>query len=462
MNTPGTANPPHIPAIESGSYPKRAGNIVRPLVDGRPAYRRICAAVEGARHSVWVTVTFITREFQMPGGRGSPFDVLDRVAARGLDVRVIFWRPNPESSDYGHTFSGSEEDRRFLQDRGSRIRARWDRAPEAFCQHQKSWLIDAGHDSETAFVGGINLTARAVGTPGHESGGEERHDIYIEVTGPAATDVHHNFAQRWNEASERHAADGVWGHDSAGRLAFPTRLSAPKGTVPVQIQRMVPAERYSDGCSTPGGRPHAIVNGERSIFDQYCAAIDSAQHTIYIENQSIPIPEIAMPLEAALKRGVDVAILVPAEPEELVRYFRKSGEYPELFDGLAALGRYPNFLLAGIAAKDSAGRRRNIYVHAKVMLIDDSWATIGSCNLHWHSLNGNTEMNASFWDAVTVRALRCELFAEHLGKDTTHQDDRAALARYRQVALANARRREAGDPDWQGMVFSLHPVSYGG
>jgi phosphatidylserine/phosphatidylglycerophosphate/cardiolipin synthase-like enzyme len=60
----------------------------------------------------------------------------------------------------------------------------------------------------------------------------------VEVTGPSATDVHHNFVQRWNEASERTASDGVWGHNG-GRdddLAFPDCLSGARGNSLVQIQ----------------------------------------------------------------------------------------------------------------------------------------------------------------------------------------------------------------------------------
>ena len=54
----------------------------------------------------------------------------------------------------------------MLDARGSRFRIRWDRAPGPYCQHQKSWLIDAGQASETAFVGGINLTAQGDGLAG--------------------------------------------------------------------------------------------------------------------------------------------------------------------------------------------------------------------------------------------------------------------------------------------------------
>jgi cardiolipin synthase A/B len=158
-----------IPHPIIGSYPVRTGNAVRPLVDGAPAFRRIGEVIDRARHSVWLTVAFYTPDFRMPDGRGSLFDVLDRAVARGLDVRVIFWRPNPECpwGSKGSTFEGTPADHDLLQTRGSTFRARWDRAHGHYLHHQKSWLIDAGQPSEVAFVGGINLTARATGAPGH-------------------------------------------------------------------------------------------------------------------------------------------------------------------------------------------------------------------------------------------------------------------------------------------------------
>ena len=122
---------------------------MRPLVDAVPALRRICEAADAARHSVWLTVAFHAPDFQMPDGGGALFDVLDRAVERGLDVRVIFWRPNQESIGYGRAFAGTPEERDMLVARGSRFRIRWDRAPGSYCHHQKSWLIDAGQASET-------------------------------------------------------------------------------------------------------------------------------------------------------------------------------------------------------------------------------------------------------------------------------------------------------------------------
>jgi cardiolipin synthase A/B len=456
-----TGDPPsHIPSTTCGSYPIRAGNLVRPLVDGEAAFRRICAAIEAARHSVWVTVAFIEPHFTMPDRNGSLFDVLDRAVARGLDVRAIFWRPNPEDGQWARSaFPGTPDQRDMLDARRSRFRARWDRAGGAICHHQKSWLLDAGQSFETAFVGGMNLNPRVVVAAGHAEGGV--HDVYVEVSGPSATDVHHNFVQRWNEASERGADDGTWGHDGRDDLAFPARRSASKGPVMVQIQRTVPGGRYRDGSPSPGAPPFNIAGGERSILTQYLQAIGAARRSIYIENQAIEVPDIVVALDDALTRGVDVVMLVPAEPEARVRAARARPERRAFYHQLAALGRHGNFALVGLSGPDPAQRRRDVYVHAKIMLVDDAWATIGSCNLHAGSLFVQTEMNASFWDSTVVRALRRELFAEHLDHDTAPLDDRTALGLYRQVAKQNRLRRDAGDVSWQGLAFSLDPTTYG-
>jgi cardiolipin synthase A/B len=454
--------PPHIPFQLTGSYPARAGNFVCPLIDGEPAFRRICETVEAAHHSVWVTVAFIRSGFRLPDGRGAFFDVLDRAADRGLDVRVIFWRPNAEASyvSAGSTFPGAPADRDALAARGSHWRIRWDRAHGPFCQHQKCWVIDAGGASETTFVGGINLNPRAMVSPGHAGGGGI-HDAYVEIAGPSATDVHHNFVQRWNEASERAAEDGVWGHTGNDDLPLPDRLSGAKGTAVVQIQRNVHAGRYRNRQPNSGAESFEIAEGEATIREQYFAAIKAARHSIYIENQALSVGAIVDGLNNALQRGVQVVVLLPAEPESWVTAARRRSENKEFFDKLAALGQHENFCLAGIAGNDAEGLRKSIYVHAKLMLIDDAWATIGSCNLHRNSLFGHTELNASIWSSEHVRSLRRTLLAEHLGHDTGHMDDREALVFYRRVAMANAGKRASGRNDWEGMAFSLDPAAYG-
>jgi phosphatidylserine/phosphatidylglycerophosphate/cardiolipin synthase-like enzyme len=253
--------------------------------------------------------------FEMPDGRGAALDVLDRAAARGIDVRLIFWRPDAETKRLQrNAFWGSMDHISLLNERCSGVKIRWDSAYPGFCQHQKSWLIDAGAENEMAFIGGINLNPHSMVAPGHKGEGHN-HDAYVELMGPSVVDVHHNFVQRWNESSEQAAADGLWGAGSEANLSFPDRVPPEYGDAVVQIQRTIHQGRYFDGHATPGRIAFDIASGERSNFDQYCAAINAARRSIYIENQYVDVPEIIDCLRQALRRGVNVILLMPAEPD---------------------------------------------------------------------------------------------------------------------------------------------------
>ena len=96
-----------------------------------------------------------------------------------------------------------------------------------------------------------------------------------------------------------------------------------------------------------------------------------------------------------------------------------------------------------------------------MMVVDDVWTTIGSCNLHPFSLAGHSEMNASIWDADVARALRCRLFAQHLGVDTGRMDDRAAFRLFQDIARGNRRKMETRESDWKGLALALSPEAYG-
>ncbi len=435
-----------IPHASRASYPIRSGNVLRPLIDGEPAFRRVCEAIETAKQSIWATITFMWAACQMPDGRGSPLDVLKRAADRGLDVRLIFWRPDAATESLKtNAFWGAPEHFDLLRESASSMRIRWDRAQPGYCQHQKSWLIDAGTEAETTFLGGINLNPHSVVAPGHHGQGPQNHDVYLELAGPSAVDVHHNFVQRWNEASERQLPDGRWGAGSAFDLPFPTAVPGQKGNAIVQIQRTIHSGRYANGHATPQGTIFAIEAGERSNFEQYCAAIAAARRSIYIENQYILAPEIIECLRQALLRGVEIVAVIPAE-----------GAIPE---ALADLAAFANFTLSGIAGLDDDGKRNPVWIHAKLMLVDGEWGTVGSCNLHRYSLFGNCEMNAAFWDRATARALLSELLYEHLASDIAGLDDRAALQLFGQIARNNRQLVENGDSSWQGLAFSLLPLA---
>jgi phosphatidylserine/phosphatidylglycerophosphate/cardiolipin synthase-like enzyme len=454
----------HVAPVAEASYPLRPGNFVRPLVDGEPAFRRIGEAVLAARKSVWATIAYVDREVELPDGHGTVFELLERAAARGLDVRALFWREPRlrEIEPDSRHFEGSEQDRAWLRERGARFLARWDCLPGGFCQHQKSWLVDAGEPGETAFVGGINLDAPSIAAPGHAvRGSPQIHDVYLELRGPAATDAHHNFVQRWNEASERAAAGGVYPDArAAGPLEFPALPSPPAGPVPVQLTRTVLAGRYADETRTPGGKPYPIARGEASVLAQYLAAIAAARRSLYLENQAIGSPAVVDALDAALARGVEVVFLVPGNAHPAFVEARHDPRAAFFFEKLARLARHPNFTLAAIAASHAAGRYDEVYVHSKLALVDDAWCTIGSTNIAERSFHQDTELNASLWHPESVRALRRELLLEHLGRDTGDLDDRAALRAFHEIARHNADRRVCWEP-LAGLAYAVDPAEYG-
>ena len=453
----------HIPPAENGTYPLRTGNMVRPLIDGIPAFGRICEAVEQAMHSVWVTMAFIEDAFRMPDGKGSFFDVLDGATERGLDVRVVFWR-SPEVTvlepDAQH-FEGTPAQRRFLSDRGSRFLAVWDRLPKTWCHHQKSWLLDAGTASETAFVGGINLDVDSVVAPGHadhENG--STHDVYAEVRGPAATDIHHNFVQRWNEASERNSADGTWPEKEAvTALPFPEQLTPPAGNVPVQITRSVRRGTYKDAAPAVDAGSYPIAKGEQSCLEQYVAAVDGARETIYIEDQVLISGLILEKLEQALARGVEIVYVLPGKVWGQVLLTQADHRLAPFYDRFKSLGRFSHFTLAALAANRGPGKYLDIYVHAKIAIVDGVWATIGSCNIADRSFYSDTELNLSFWDRETAQKLRNDLFEEHLGVTVAHLSDMEALKLFRKLSKDNTARRVKGET-LKGLAFCLDPAHY--
>lgn len=446
--------------VTTGSYPTRPGNQLDLLLDGEAAFERVCQAIETATDRVWAAITFMWPTFFFPCGRGAPLDFLSRAAERGVDIRLLFWRPDDETGQLRtNAFWGAPEHFEQLSQLHPNVSVRWDRAHPGYCQHQKLWVIDADSTDPTVFLGGLNLNPHSLARPGHRGAGQN-HDLYIELHGPAVADVQHNFVQRWNEASERGQVGGSWGRAGACELDFPTALPAVQGTADVQIQRTIHPGRYQHGPAPIGGHAFDIAAGERTIIAQYCRAIRLAQRTIYMEHQYLEVPEVVEALHGALQRGIEVVLVLPADPDLSPSVYR-APERRAFFEARAALAVYPNFTLVGVMGRDEAGQRHGVWIHSKLMLVDDAWGTVGSANLHRFSAFGNGELNATFWCPQTARAFRVELFAEHLEVDTSDLNDVMALRLLCQVAQDNRVKLDQNGAAWQGIVVALDVATYG-
>ena len=529
------------PAPEGASpYPVRTGNKVDFWIDGVPFYERLAAAFRAAKTRIWAIVSFIEPAFCFPDGT-SWWDLLDECQARGVDVRVLFWR-NPGFFKTEHVFLGSPADRAFLAARGSTWAARWDSSKDdrAHCHHQKAYVIDGGEDSAIAFVGGMVLSHATLAHPGHHRG-VQKHDAFSELAGPVVADAEHNFVQRWNLAATDAEAP-PWPDDArAGPLAMPERVPAPRGEVTAQLARTIKPGLYPGTTQAAGAPPFVSGAGEATILGHYRAAFAAAKRTIYIENQHPGEASLLALLDGALARGVQVVMVVPGVPMHAIMVasrevtaLERTGEaerhrYGETFRRLAALGQREGFTLVALgrtdaadpgadrgksparsrwpssplsappklavrpstaasrrgqegqrlrrerprefhhgllASKDSAGaspelRRREIYTHAKLCIVDGEWLTLGSANLVDLSLTkDHSELNVAVWGRESCLPLLRRLVAEHTESDAGGLDDLALLRRIATSARESRASLRRGGPILAG-CHAIDPAGYG-
>jgi phospholipase D1/2 len=281
------------------------------------------------------------------------------------------------------------------------------RHPIDACHHQKLVVID----DALAFCGGIDITAGRWDTPAHRDDEPNRrgpsgdayppwHDATVAVSGPAARALGDLARARWQSATGDLPALPPEGLDH-----WPAALEPDFSDVDLAIARTIPA--YEEA---------ALV---AEIEALYLAAIASATRSIYLESQYFSAPVIAAALAARLAEpdGPEVIIINPRSADGWLE--------AKLMDSARAV------LLARLRAADGHGRLRfctpvtasgaDIYVHAKILVIDDRLLRVGSSNINKRSLATDTECdlaieagdNDSTRSAIT--RIRDTLLAEHLG-----------------------------------------------
>jgi cardiolipin synthase A/B len=155
-----------------------------------------------------------------------------------------------------------------------------------------------------------------------------------------------------------------------------------------------------------------------------------------------------------------VVLVMPITPDVSTSAY-ESPERRAFFEARAALGQYESFTLVGLVGLGLDGQRKPVWIHSKIMLIDDTWATVGSANLHRFSMFGNGELNATILSSDTVRAFRIAVLEEHLALNTSELDDVSALRLFKQLAHANHERFLRQDHAWDGLGVALEVSTYG-
>ena len=428
------------------------GNLVRPLVHGRTYFERLYAELRGSRAGDWILFTDWRGDpDERLSGEGTEISkVLCELASSGVHVRGLVWRSHPDFVRF------NEESNLHLAQRvneaGGEIlldeRVKWGGS-----HHQKLFLIHRPGEParDVAFVGGIDLCHGRNDDEDHlgdpqpyeldEKYGSRPpwHDVQLEVRGPVLADLALTFRERWEDPTPLD-------HRNPLRAAMRRRAHEPgePGPLPnlpgewpragehsVQVLRTYPAK----GPEFPFAR-----RGERSIAHAYEKAYARARRLIYVEDQYFWSKEIAELLAGTLEGAPDLHLIVV-----LPRYFEQGGRISTppprhgQREAIDIVRRAGGDRVAFYDISNDVGTP--IYVHAKVCVIDDVWAEVGSDNINLRSWTHDSELSCSILDEehdprepldpaqlgdgarVFARDLRLQLWREHLQSESNEMLD---------------------------------------
>ncbi|MDX1501175.1 MAG: phospholipase D-like domain-containing protein [Thermoanaerobaculia bacterium] len=340
--------------------------------------------------------------------------------------------------------------------------------------HQKTVVID----DEVAYLGGIDLTyldGDRWDTPAHTTAhraidrtNRYWHDVHLRVEGPAVEFVRDNFVQRWTHGELLFLVTGPgtqrgWGparkrpalprflHTPVSKMQFPDGEESPDDSW-VQIVRSMPETKGWHREKPSWNRSKA--SWERSCKDAYLTGIAAASSYIYLENQWVADEQIWSALAQAARRNRDnpdfrIVVMVPYDG----LFAAGLGSNQELFIGTEmerVMQNGHSRAVFGMYALHAKLRQvgvpyEQIYVHSKIMIVDDEWALIGSANAGGISLEGirtgrtepDTELSAVVLDRTFASGFRRKIWSEHL--------DRKVQPTY-SVRDADEFRRQAGNP----------------
>jgi phospholipase D1/2 len=283
-----------------------------------------------------------------------------------------------------------------------------DEHPIGASQHQKMVVID----NRVAFCGGLDLSNSRWDTPEHKSDDPRRkdpngkpygpvHDFQVMVSGDSAAALGELFNDRWKWATDIPLED----KDCQSTDAWPQNLTPDIKDVNVAIARTLPA--YKDRREI------------REVEKLYLDGIGAAEKSIYIENQYLTSDKIAKAIADTLsqKQGPEIIMVLPRESSGWLEQSTMDSLRARILKGLFEADRHGRLRVFYPALGDG---ETSVYMHSKLMIVDDRLAIMGSANLSNRSMGLDsecclaieTEGDTGLAEAIT--ALRNRLLAEHI------------------------------------------------
>ena len=274
--------------------------------------------------------------------------------------------------------------------------------PFGACHHQKIVVAD----DSLAFCGGIDATAERWDTSEHLPDDPRRvskdgslsgpwHDATSAMTGPAARALAELSRMRWYRANGARLERP----DMSNAMQWPDTLDADATDVEVAIARTEPP--YDDS---------PLIN---EIETLYLRSIEMAKKAIYIESQYFAGEKVCAALEKRLKEsdGPEIVVINPREADFQLEDDAMHVLRGRMIEQLNDADNHDRFRIFYPA--NSAGDA--IYVHAKIMIIDDRILRLGSSNLNDRSMGFDTECDMAIeGPEELITEFRTRLMSEHL------------------------------------------------
>jgi phosphatidylserine/phosphatidylglycerophosphate/cardiolipin synthase-like enzyme len=440
-----------------------ANNDVTPLIHGKTFMKDLYAKLTSLKSGDFVLMAgwefTLSRYLDDPDVLASYLPkVLADLRAKGIEARLIAFK-NPLPSIKNNQLVDSLNSLYAAED-GPLIRVAYldgETGGFAMSHHQKEVFVgSSAYEKSCAYVGGMDLAVDRWDDEQHARGAPEKrffgwHDVQVKVQGDALTQIWANFAERWGSVNRRIST--VRTKLQEFRLKpcpVPAWKPTSPGTQYVQVLRTV--------ATAPSSDPARFMSlGERTVLCALKKAIEKAECYIYIEEQFLWDCEIADFIRARMVENDALRLIVVMAAES---------EFPGNLKGYAfhlrslffmkvmrvaskaeiAFGARTRVYAYGLYQTPAHGGKP-IYVHSKLIIIDDRYVSVGSANVDARSMHIETELNLGIVDAATediklngqtttvctfAKNLRETLWKEHLNLPTLPSDPIEALKKFPQ------------------------------
>jgi phosphatidylserine/phosphatidylglycerophosphate/cardiolipin synthase-like enzyme len=432
------------------------GNLAEPLLHGAAYFDRLVEAVRSLNagdHLFFTDWRGDPDELLRDGGP-TVAELFTEAVKRGVCVRGLVWRSHMSRLSLNKE-SNRSLDKEIEHGGGEVILDQ--RIRRMGSHHQKMVVLRHDEDptKDVAFVGGIDLCYGRRDDADH--GGDPQplpmaeaygpnppwHDVQLQIRGPAVHVLDTVFRERWddpNSPDEDHPI--AWVHDKLHHTRLhadplPPQLPPPPECGPHFVQNL---------RTYPAIRPpyNFAPDGERSVARGYTKAIKRARRLIYLEDQYMWSAEVARLFAEALADNADLhlVVIVPRVPDQ-DGAFAARPQYVGRWQAIemcrdAGEGRVHVF-----DVENHAGTP--VYVHAKVCVVDDIWASVGSDNFNRRSWTHDSELSSTVLDTTRdpreprdpagtgegartfPRDLRLSLAREHLDLAADRSEDEEVL-----------------------------------